>query len=124
MSRRPSAKKLKSLRETADLLRVLGHPTRLAIVEKLSKGPKCVTDIQELLDVPQANVSQHLAVLRSHQIVGYYEEGKLRCYYLTRPGIAAAVREFLGSSFPVVERSREQVRRAGSRVKANGTCEA
>lgn len=115
---------LARLREKAELLRVLGHPTRLAIVEKLAKGPKCVTDIQELLDVAQANVSQHLTVLRSHRIVGYHEDGKLRCYYLTRPAIAELIHKFLCSDFPIVERSQEDVRSAGKRRKDAKVCKA
>jgi ArsR family transcriptional regulator, arsenate/arsenite/antimonite-responsive transcriptional repressor len=110
------------LREKAELLRVLGHPTRLAIVQKLAKGPKCVTDIQELLDIAQANISQHLTILRSHRIVGYHEDGKLRCYYLTRPVLAKLIQEFLCSDFPVVERSSEDVRRAGKRRKDSRVC--
>jgi ArsR family transcriptional regulator, arsenate/arsenite/antimonite-responsive transcriptional repressor len=112
----------KALRQKAELLRILGHPTRIAILQKLAKGPKCVTDIQELLDVPQANLSQHLTVLRSHQIVGYHEDGKLRCYYLTRPTITALIDELLACDFPVVERSAEDVRKAGSRRKEKGAC--
>ena len=38
-----------NLRGKATLLRMLGHPVRLAIVSELAAGPKCVTDIQELL---------------------------------------------------------------------------
>ena len=55
--------------KSANLLKMLGHPVRLALIEELSKAPKCVTDIQDLLDVRQANVSQHLAVLREAEIV-------------------------------------------------------
>jgi ArsR family transcriptional regulator, arsenate/arsenite/antimonite-responsive transcriptional repressor len=107
----------RKLRDKAELLRVLAHPTRLLIIQKLAKGPKCVTDIQDLLDVAQANLSQHLAVLRSQDIVDYHEDGKLRCYYLTRPAIACLVKEILRSTYPIVERSQEDVRRAGSRRK-------
>ena len=101
---------------------MLGHPTRLAIVEKLTKGPKCVTDIQELLDVPQGNISQHLTILRGHRIVGFHEDGKLRCYYLTRPAIAELIQEFISSDFPVVERSPDDVRRAGRSRKDSRVC--
>jgi DNA-binding transcriptional ArsR family regulator len=120
---RTPARRRKALREKAELLRILGHPTRLAIVQKLAKGPECVTDIQELLDVPQANISQHLTVLRSYQIVGYHEDGKLRCYYLTRPAIAMLIENVLSSDFPVVECSPEEVRQASGRRKAKGICE-
>ena len=110
------------LRKKAELLRVLGHPTRLAIVQKLGKGPKCVTDIQELLDVAQANISQHLTILRSHRVVGYHEDGKLRCYYITRPAIAELIQEFLCMDFPIVERSPDEVRRVGKRRKDSRVC--
>jgi DNA-binding transcriptional ArsR family regulator len=85
------------------------------MVQKLAKGPKCVSDIEELLDVPQANVSQHLTVLRSHQIVDFYEEGKLRCYFLSRPQIATLVDDLLSSEFPVVEYSAAEIRAAGAK---------
>jgi ArsR family transcriptional regulator, arsenate/arsenite/antimonite-responsive transcriptional repressor len=102
-----------NLREKAALLRVLGHPVRLAILMELTAGPKCVTDIQELLDVQQANVSQHLAALRHEKIVDYHEDGKLRCYYLARPGLVKSLLRFIGSDYPVVCQSKEAVRQAG-----------
>jgi DNA-binding transcriptional ArsR family regulator len=123
MTTRTLARRRKTLREKADLLRILGHPTRLAIVQKLAKAPKCVTDIQELLDVPQANISQHLTVLRSYQIVGYHEDGKLRCYYLTRPAITKLIEDVLTSDFPVVECSPEEVRQARGRRKTKEACD-
>ena len=122
MTIRTHTRHQKALRNKAELLRILGHPTRLAIVQKLANGPKCVTDIQELLSVPQANISQHLTVLRSHQIVGYHEDGKLRCYYLTRPTIATLIEDLLTSDFPVVELSAKEVREAGSWRKEKGAC--
>jgi len=90
------------LRRSANLLRVLAHPTRLAILDKLKDGPKCVRDINELLDVSQPNLSQHLAVLRRERIVDFYEKGKHRCYYVTRPSVAQALTLFLEAMRPVV----------------------
>ena len=107
------------LREKAQLLRLLGHRTRLAIIERLAKGPRCVTDIQELLDVRQANISQHLAALRSARIVDFCEHGKTRCYYLSRPALAKSLLWFIQGDYPVVERSAEWVRHH-SKPAANG----
>lgn len=109
------------LRDKAALLRVLGHPVRLAILMELSLGPKCVTDIQELLEVPQANVSQHLAALRHEKIVDYHEDGKVRCYYLARPGLVKSLLRFIEGEYPVVSRSKESVQRAGRR-RAEAMC--
>src|SRR5688572_5812673 len=93
-SARSSVKHLKrrKLRDAAQLLRTLAHPTRLAIVRELSAGPKCVTDIRDLLEVAQPNVSQHLSALRTAGIVDYHEQGQQRCYYLAR---AALVRRLM-----------------------------
>jgi ArsR family transcriptional regulator len=86
------------LRRSAELLRVLAHPTRLAILGALKDGLKCVSDINELLDVSQPNLSQHLAVLRRERIVDFYEKGKQRCYYITRPSMVQALILFLAES--------------------------
>ncbi|NOY45530.1 MAG: winged helix-turn-helix transcriptional regulator [Deltaproteobacteria bacterium] len=102
-----------NLREKAAMLRLLGHPTRLLILEELARGAKCVTDIRDLLNIPQPNVSQHLAVLRQARLVDFYEDGQLRCYYLLRPAFVTALLEFLGAEYPVTPREREDVRQEG-----------
>ena len=100
------------LRAKAALLRVLGHPVRLAILSELAAGPKCVTDIQELLGVQQTNVSQHLSALRHERIVDFHEDGKLRCYYIARPSLARVILRLIRHDFPVVSRSKKAVRQA------------
>lgn len=102
---------------SANLLRMLGHPVRLALIEELSKAPKCVTDIQDLLDVRQANVSQHLAVLREAKIVDFHEKGNLRCYYILRPTLVRELVRFLGKEHPLKPRSAEAVRKAHRSAK-------
>lgn len=67
------------------IFKALGHCTRLAIVKELLKKEKCVNDIKDLLDARQANISQHLAVLRWANIVGCRFKGTMRCYYLKDP---------------------------------------
>ena len=99
----------------ATFFRALGHPVRLAILMELAAGPKCVTDIQELVDAPQANVSQHLAVLRHVRLIDFHEDGKLRCYYVARPGLLKVLLRLIHGEFPVISRSKESVRRAASR---------
>lgn len=42
-------------RSVAELLKAFSHPTRLAILQELLDGPKCVTDMEELLPARQAN---------------------------------------------------------------------
>jgi ArsR family transcriptional regulator len=86
-------------REKAELLRVLGHPVRLRILQELLKGTKCVSDIQDLLSVAQSNISQHLLLLRRYQIIDYTEDGALRCYFITKPELVRELFQFLKKDY-------------------------
>jgi ArsR family transcriptional regulator len=54
---------------SARILRTLGHPLRLKIVAGLVQHPSCVKEIWECLVLPQAVVSQHLAILKKEGII-------------------------------------------------------
>ena len=56
----------------AEILKVLGHPIRLKIVAGLCTHECNVKHIWECLGLPQATVSQHLALLKHKGII----EGK------------------------------------------------
>jgi DNA-binding transcriptional ArsR family regulator len=59
-----------SLRQfKADIFQALAHPTRIAILEILADGEQSAGALIEKLGMEQANVSQHLAVLRGKQLV-------------------------------------------------------
>lgn len=73
--------------EWARLLRAVAHPIRLRILKELVKGTKCVNDIRELVDLPQPNVSQHLAQLKASRLVTSYKQGVRRCYALSNPAL-------------------------------------
>src|ERR1700730_10236836 len=96
--RRPTARDMKfaSIRELeysnlvphqlraykAGVFQALAHPTRIAIVEILRDGELAGCGMQERLDVEQANLSQHLSILRSRQIVVNRKEGNQVFYSL------------------------------------------
>lgn len=94
---------------TAELLKAFSHPTRLAILVELVAGPKCVTDMEELLPARQANISQHLAVLRHAKLVDYAQDGALRCYYLCRPKLVEDMLALVGRNDPVVKRTSPEI---------------
>ncbi len=71
--------------ERLEILKVIAHPVRLMMLEELLKGVKCVSDLEEFLDISQPNVSQHLGLLRRHGVIDYYMDGRLRCYFLKDP---------------------------------------
>jgi len=93
----------------AELLKAFSHPTRLAILQELAAGPKCVTDIEDLLSARQANISQHLAVLRYARLVDYAQDGALRCYYLCRPRLVNDVLALVQRDEPVVKRTPDEI---------------
>lgn len=96
-------------RVAAELLKAFSHPTRLAILQELLAGPKCVTDMEELLPARQANISQHLAVLRHARLVDYAQDGALRCYYLCRPKLASDMLALVGRNDPVIKRTATEI---------------
>jgi ArsR family transcriptional regulator len=68
-----------------EILKIVSHPVRIAILQELAEGVKCVSDLQEFLDVSQPNISQHLSALRHDGIIDYFVDGRLRCYFLKSP---------------------------------------
>ncbi|MCL4402132.1 MAG: metalloregulator ArsR/SmtB family transcription factor [Acidobacteria bacterium] len=69
----------------ASIFQALAHPTRIAIIEILRDGEMSAGAIQERLAIEQANLSQHLATLRSRQIVLNRKEGNQVFYSLKNP---------------------------------------
>ena len=59
----------------AEILKVLGHPVRLMIVTGLMSQTCNVKKIWECLELPQATVSQHLALLKNKGIIEGRREG-------------------------------------------------
>lgn len=64
----------------AEILKVLGHPIRLKIVAGLISQACNVKKIWECLELPQATVSQHLALLKNKGIIEGERDG-VEVYY-------------------------------------------
>lgn len=56
----------------------LGDPTRRAIVERLSEGPRSVSGLAEPLGVTITAIAQHLAVLEDSGLVRTWKTGRVR----------------------------------------------
>jgi ArsR family transcriptional regulator len=72
--------KTKSFEREAEVLKVLGHPIRLKIVAGLLSEACNVKKIWECLGLPQATVSQHLALLKNKGIIEGRRSG-VEVYY-------------------------------------------
>ena len=75
-----------SLRQfKAEIFQALAHSTRIAILDQLREGELTVGTFAERLDLEQANLSQHLAVLRARQIVVTRKAGNQVFYSVRDP---------------------------------------
>ncbi|HEV2688656.1 MAG TPA: metalloregulator ArsR/SmtB family transcription factor [Bryobacteraceae bacterium] len=82
----------------ANVFHALAHPTRIAILEALRDGELAAGAIQERIGVEQANLSQHLAILRSRQIVANRKEGN-QVYYSLRSPVLVEVLDIMRRYF-------------------------
>jgi len=74
----------------AEICRTLGSSARIEILNALRDGEKTVSELTEAIGLRQANVSQHLAVLRHKGIVTTRKEGTRTYYRVSNPKIIQA----------------------------------
>lgn len=82
----------------AETLKAMAHPKRLEIIHLLRDQEMCVSEIQDMLGLPQANLSQHLHILREAGLLTDTKSGKNIYYSLKHPNIIEAsdlIRELL-----------------------------
>jgi len=76
----------------AEMLKALGHPSRLRIVATLCAGEQTVTGLTEKLDIPQAIVSQQLRILRMSGLVEAARKEGFARYRLAEPRLRQLVK--------------------------------
>lgn len=69
----------------ARVLKALAHPSRLLMVEELSRGERCVCELAKLVGAEMPTVSRHLALLREAGIVDDEKRGVQVFYRLKTP---------------------------------------
>ena len=82
----------------AEMCKVFSNPTRLEILNLLRDKELSVTELIEKTKLSQANISQHLSIMKSKGIVISDRKGKNIYYRLTNPKIIKAfdiIREVL-----------------------------
>ncbi|MDX2056251.1 MAG: metalloregulator ArsR/SmtB family transcription factor [Gemmatimonadales bacterium] len=115
-----------TLSSATELLVTVAEPTRLRILNCLAAAPLFVSDLQEVLALPQPTVSRHLTVLKKAELVRDTSVAPFVLYRLCRdPGpqgrLVKAILESLGTETEfrrertlALERSRK---RGGSEAK-------
>jgi DNA-binding transcriptional ArsR family regulator len=61
---------------TTLFLKAVSHPARLVLLCRLAEGPATVGEMEEMLGLPQAEVSKQLARLRADQLVTHRRDGR------------------------------------------------
>ncbi len=101
MAREPdkSSRKAKKIEESRELLNsylanvalMLSAPVRLVILNQLVQAPRTVEELSASTEQSMANVSQHLAKLKSAQLVQVRKQGLQRIYSLSSPAVQKVV---------------------------------
>ena len=78
--------------KTAEVLKALGHPTRIKIVKYLADGEKCVKEIWQELGIPQPTVSQHINILKNAGIISFRKDGVKTCYKIENPKVVEIIK--------------------------------
>ncbi len=73
--------------ERAKVMKAMAHPSRLMMVDELSRGERCVCDLQKLVGHDISTVSKHLSVLKKAGVVEDERRGKNIYYRLKVPCI-------------------------------------
>lgn len=79
-------------KQKANVIKALAHPSRLAMVEALAEGERCVCELQELVGSDMSTVSKHLTILRNAGLVRDRKQGLWVYYSLCTPCVSG----FLG----------------------------
>lgn len=83
----------------AKILKAMGHPTRLFIIEELARGEKCVCEFVDLVGHDFSTISKHLSVLKQAGIVADEKRGQQVFYRLKVP----CVLNFMGCIEAVIK---------------------
>lgn len=98
------AKAQAKLEARARIIKALGHPTRLFMVEELAKGERCVCELTEMVGADMSTVSKHLALLKGAGIVQDEKRGLMVYYTLRVPCIL----KFFGCVEAVLKANAEE----------------
>ena len=71
----------------AKVMKALAHPSRLFIVDELSRGERCVYELTEMIGADMSTVSKHLSLLKKTGVVLDERRGQQVFYRLRVPCI-------------------------------------
>lgn len=69
----------------AKIAKAMAHPTRLFIIDELSRQERCVCELTEMIGADTSTVSKHLTILKNAGIVKDEKRGTMVYYQLRVP---------------------------------------
>jgi DNA-binding transcriptional ArsR family regulator len=84
-------KLLDQARKASELLKALSHEGRLLILCLLAEAERSVSELEEIMQMPQAAVSQQLARLRFDRLVNTRREGRVIYYSIASSEVATVI---------------------------------
>ena len=87
---------LAQARKASDLPKALSHETRLLILCLLAEGEKSVSELEEIMHLPQAAVSQQLARLRFDRLVTTRRDGRSIYYSIANQEVSSVIETLYG----------------------------
>ncbi|MBK9102678.1 MAG: winged helix-turn-helix transcriptional regulator [Austwickia sp.] len=91
----------------AELFKSLGHPVRIRVLELLVEREHAVRELLDLIEVEQAGLSQHLAVLRRTGLVRHHRSGGHVIYSLVGDEAAQLLQSARRLLLELLDSSRE-----------------
>ena len=88
-----------NLAQIARCFHALSDETRVRVLEMLSRGERCVCELQESVDAAQSRLSFHLKVLREAGLVNDRRQGRWN-YYSLRPEVLDEMAAYLQAQKP------------------------
>lgn len=107
----------------ANGLRIVSHPSRLAIALLLLDGPCAVSEIEATLSLRQPNLSQHLGILRDANLLSATRQAKSVVYELA-DGLPRELVHALSGAIDRVNRPSRATPNAKSRTATSGAQES
>jgi len=74
----------------AGICYIFSNPKRLEIIDLLRDGEKTVNELSSLMEIPQANLSQHLSLMRQSGILDARRDGVNIYYSIANPKVIKA----------------------------------
>jgi ArsR family transcriptional regulator, arsenate/arsenite/antimonite-responsive transcriptional repressor len=88
----------------AKIIKAMAHPSRLFIIEELSKNECCVGELTDMIGADASTVSKHLSVLKNAGLVTDEKRGNSIFYSLRCP----CIMDFIGCLEDVLSSNAKQ----------------